>query len=97
LDTCAKYLLYGKDQDGTSCVQRGEVQVDTKNKTWSKEGKFVSLEALLDTEESSGGSYEDIILRPHQVNYKNIRETFSREETLQKAPKALIPTFETLF
>ena len=97
LDTCAKYLLYGKDEDGTSCIQRGEVQVDTRNKTWSKEGKFVSLEALLDTGDSSGGSYEDIILQPHQVNYKNIRETFSREEALRKAPKTLIPTFQNLF
>ena len=97
LDTCAKYLLYGKDEDGTSCVQRGEVQVDTKNKTWSKEGKFVSLEALLDTGDSQGGSYEDVILKPHQVNYKNIRETFSREEALRKAPAVLIPTFKSLF
>ena len=97
LETCAKYLLYGKDEDGTSCIQRGEVQVDTKNKTWSKEGKFVSLEALLDTGDSSSGSYEDVILRPHQVHYKNIRETFSREEALRKAPKALTETFKNLF
>ena len=97
LETCAKYLLYGKDEDGTSCVQRGEVQVETKNKTWSNEGKFVSLEALLDTGDSQGGSYEDIILRPHQVNYKNIRQTFSREDALKKAPKILVPVFTDLF
>lgn len=97
LETCAKYLLYGKDEDGTSCIQRGEVQVETKNKTWSKEGKFVSLEALLDTGDSSSGSYEDVILRPHQVNYKNIRETFSREDALKKAPTSLVPTFKNLF
>ena len=96
LDTCAKYLLYGKDADGTSCVQRGEVQVETKNKTWTKEGRVVSLESLLDKGENEG-SYEDIVLKPHQVHYKTSRQTFSREEALQKAPSVLKDTFKILF
>lgn len=96
LDTCAKYLLYGKDEDGTSCIQRGEVQVETKNKTWTKEGRIVSLESLLDKGENEG-NYEDIVLRPHQVHYKTTRQTFSREEALRKAPEALKDAFIILF
>lgn len=96
LDTCAKYLLYGKDEDGSSCVSRGEVQVDTKNKTWSKEHKTESLEFLMDREEGPGFD-ENTIMRPYQAHYKNVREIFSREEALHKAPEDLKSIFKDLF
>ena len=36
LETIANYILYGKDEDGTSVVDRGEVEIETRNKTWSR-------------------------------------------------------------
>lgn len=96
LDTIAKYLLYGKDEDGESCISRGEVQVDTKNKTWAQNHKVQSLEYLLNREEGPSLD-ENQILKPYQAHYKNIREVFSREEALQKAPDLLKPIFSELF
>ena len=96
LDTCAKYLLYGKDEDGESCISRGEVQVETKNKTWSNEHKTQSLEYLMDKEEGPGLD-ENQILKPYQAHYKNVREVFSREDAYKRAPADLIPVFESLF
>ena len=36
LETCANYLLFGKDEDGKNPVQRKELQIQTKRKTWDK-------------------------------------------------------------
>lgn len=96
LETLAKYLLYGKNENGESCVSRGEVQVETKNKTWSNEHNVQSLEFLMDKEEGPGFD-ENQILKPYQAHYKNIREVFSREEALRKAPDDLKQVFQNLF
>jgi hypothetical protein len=34
LETIANYILWGKDNDGLNCTQRGEIQIETRNKTW---------------------------------------------------------------
>lgn len=34
LETIANYILWGKDSDGLNCTQRGEIQIETRNKTW---------------------------------------------------------------
>ena len=34
LETMANYILWGKDQDGLNVTQRGEIQIETRNKTW---------------------------------------------------------------
>ena len=36
LETIANYILWGKDSDGKSAVERGELEIETKNKTWQK-------------------------------------------------------------
>ena len=34
LETIANYILWGKDSDGLNVTQRGEIQIETRNKTW---------------------------------------------------------------
>ena len=48
LDTLSNYILYGKDTDGTSIVDRGEVEIETKYKSYSKR-KAESLDELMET------------------------------------------------
>ena len=48
LDTLSNYILYGKDEDGTSVVDRGEVEIETKYKSYSKR-KAESLDELMET------------------------------------------------
>ena len=48
LDTLSNYILYGKDADGTSVVDRGEVEIETRYKSYSKR-KAESLDELMET------------------------------------------------
>ena len=34
LEILSNYILWGKDPDGTSAVQKGEFSIETRNKTW---------------------------------------------------------------
>ena len=34
LEIIANYILWGKDEDGLNVTQRGEIQIETHNKTW---------------------------------------------------------------
>lgn len=47
LETVTNYVLYGKDEDGTSCVDRKEVQIKTKFNSYNKE-KIVSLDEMME-------------------------------------------------
>lgn len=47
LDTISNYILYGKDEDGTSIVDRGEVQIKTKFNSFKRDNT-VSLDALME-------------------------------------------------
>lgn len=47
LDTIANYILYGKDEDGTSIVDRKEVQIKAKHNTYARK-EPESLEALME-------------------------------------------------
>lgn len=97
-NTCASYLLYGKDEDGTSAVSRKEVLPDSKKKTWTNEQKITSLDYLLDEDKEEGiGLNETQILRPYQKHYKNVKEVFSRESALKAAPDYLKQDLIELF
>lgn len=48
LETVTNYILYGKDEDGTSIVDRKEVQIKTKFNSYQKD-RTVSLEELLES------------------------------------------------
>jgi hypothetical protein len=35
-ETISNYILWGKDEDGKSAVQRKEIHIATKNNTWNR-------------------------------------------------------------
>ena len=92
LETCANYILWGKDKDGKSAVQKKEIQIKTKNGTWDKR-EDDSLDALLETPSFN----EATIIGPNSVRTKIPREVFSRTKALKDAPDALKPIFKDLF
>lgn len=47
LETLSNYILFGKDTDGTSIVDRGEIEIDTKYNSYKKR-KAESLDELMD-------------------------------------------------
>ena len=47
LETISNYILYGKDEDGTSIVDRKEVQIKAKHNSYNKK-EAESLDALLE-------------------------------------------------
>lgn len=81
LEMMGNYILWGKDPDGKNVVQRKEIQIQTKNRTWDKKEEE-SLDALLETPTFN----ENLIVRPTEARPKVPREVFSREEALKKAP-----------
>lgn len=93
LETCANYILWGKDPDGKNPVQKKEIQIETKNKTWSKQQEDESLDALLETPTFN----ENMIRENIEARPKITKEIFSRKEALEKAPDFLKKTFEDLF
>lgn len=93
LETCANYILWGKDSDGKNPVQKKEIQIETKNKTWNKTQDEESLDALLETPTFN----ESLIKENTEARPKISKETFSRKEALEKAPDFLKETFKNLF
>ena len=48
LETVSNYILYGKDEDGTSIVDRKEVQIKPKFNSYQR-NNTVSLEGLMES------------------------------------------------
>lgn len=92
LETIANYILWGKDPDGLNCTQRGEIQIETRNKTWQRDDTE-SLDALLESPTFSEASFR----RPTEARTRVTRETFDRQKTLKECPQHLVPVFEDLF
>ena len=47
--------------------------------------------------ETEGAGLDEMqILKPYQAHYKQVKETFSREDTLKKAPDEMKKLFEEL-
>lgn len=93
METCANYVLWGKDADGKNVVQRKEIQIETKNKTWDTKQEEESLDGLMETPTFN----ENCILAPTAARYKVVKETFSREKALKEAPDYLQEEFKRLF
>ena len=72
LDTLSNYILYGKDADGTSVVDRGEVEIETKYKSYSKR-KAESLDELME----APGFNENTVVT--QYVYRHPKPTIDRE------------------
>lgn len=93
VEAISNYLLWGKDEDGKNSVQRKEIYIATKNKTWNRLQEEESLDALIEQPTFN----ESVIMRPGEAKLKTIKETFSRERALKECPPELVPEFERLF
>lgn len=93
LEMCGNYLLWGKDSSGKNAVQKKEVQIETRNKTWTKGPEVESLEALLESPTFN----ENNIVMPTAARPKAQKEIFSRSKALKEAPDELKVVFENLF
>ena len=92
LETIANYILWGKDSDGLNVTQRGEIQIETRNKTWQRDDTE-SLDALMESPTFSEAS----LRRPTEARTRIAREVFDRKKTLNECPEHLVPVFEDLF
>lgn len=92
LETIANYILWGKDEDGLNVTQRGEIQIETRNKTWQRDDTE-SLDAMMESPTFNEAS----LRRPTEARTKIARETFSRKDALAQCPQHMRPIFEDLF
>ena len=92
LETIANYILWGKDPDGLNATQRGEIQIETRNKTWQRDDTE-SLDAMMESPTFNEAS----LRRPTEARTKVAREVFSREDALAQCPSHMKPIFEELF
>ena len=70
LETCANYVLWGKDPDGKNPVQKKEIQIKTRSGIWDKKEEE-SLDALLETPTFN----ESLIVRPSEARPKIDRKS----------------------
>ena len=93
LEMCANYILWGKDTDGKNVVQRKEIQIETKNSTWTQKEQTESLEALMELPTFN----ENQILKQTEARPKVVKEVFSRSKALKQAHPSLVPELQHLF
>lgn len=74
LETVTNYVLYGKDDDGTSIVDRKEVQIKTKFNSYQRD-KTVSLEGLMESP-----TFDENIFQKDRTIYKKVKPQIKREE-----------------
>ena len=74
LETCANYVLYGKDEDDTSIVDRKEIQIKTKFSSYSKK-EPLSLDSILESPTFNEGS-----LKTEKNIYKKVKPTIDKEK-----------------
>lgn len=92
LETIANYILWGKDPDGMNAVQKGELQIETKNKTWQRDDTE-SLDAMMESPTFNEAS----LRRPSEARTRIARENFDRQKALQDCPEHMRPVFQELF
>ena len=89
LELFSNYILYGKDEDGTSIVDRKEVQIATRYNTYKKKADQ-SLEELTEMP----GFNESVAVNSHPIQYKTPKVKFEREKS-QNIPE-LTPICEQI-
>lgn len=89
LELFSNYILYGKDDDGTSAVDRKEIQIDTKYKTYNKKEEQ-SLEELCEMP----GFSESTAINNNPIQYRVKKQKFDREK--MKDVEELQPLFEQI-
>ena len=92
LETIANYILWGKDSDGLSCSQRGEIQIETRNKTWQRDDTE-SLDAMMESPTFNEAS----LRRPTEARTRVAREVFDRQKALEECPEHMRAAFTDLF
>lgn len=92
LETIANYILWGKDPDGTSLVQKGDISIETRNKTWQRDDTE-SLDAMMESPTFNEAS----LRRPTEARTRIAREVFDRQRALDECPEYMRPVFEDLF
>lgn len=73
LELCTNYILYGKDKDNSSMVDRKEIYIKPKLSSYSKQ-EPISFDALLETP----GFSEEIIVEKNI--YKKVKPTINKEK-----------------
>ena len=66
LETISNYILYGKDEDGKSVVDRKEVQIKTKFQSYHKD-RIVSLDEMMESPTFEWGCVWLILRRSYKV------------------------------
>ena len=74
LETVTNYVLYGKDIDGTSPVDRKEIQIKTKFNSYNK-NRTVSLDEMMESPTFDNS----ILLKDHSI-YKKVKPSIDREK-----------------
>lgn len=92
LETIANYILWGKDPDGLNCTQRGEIQIETRNKTWQRDDTE-SLDAMMESPTFNEAS----LRRPTEARTRIAREVFDRQKALNECPIHMRAVFQDLF
>jgi hypothetical protein len=72
LETISNYLLYGKDEDGLSCVDKKQVQIKAKHSTWARKDAE-SLDALLEKP-----TFDERGIQSGNTRYKNPKPSIDR-------------------
>ena len=90
LEMMGNYILWGKDSNGESLVDTGELEIETRHKTWNKKDDE-SLDALL--EQPTFNEAATFVSVPTKIP----RQVFPRQEALEEAPEHLKPVLEELF
>lgn len=92
LETIANYILWGKDEDGLNVTQRGEIQIETRNKTWQRDD-VESLDAMMESPTFNEAS----LRRPTEARTRIAREVFDRQKCLEECPEHMRTLFQDLF
>lgn len=92
LETCANYVLWGKDANGLNAKQTKEIQLETRYGTWDAKS-VESLDALRESPTFNEASVSTLT----DVHYKVPKTTFSRAEARRNAPPAVLEALEQLW
>ena len=92
LETIANYILWGKDSEGMNCTQRGEIQIETRNKTWQRDDTE-SLDAMMESPTFNEAS----LRKPTEARTRIAREVFDRQKALEECPEHMRAVFADLF
>lgn len=92
LEMIANYLLWGKDENGLNEVQKKNVQIASRNRTWNSDD-IESLDGLME----SPAFNENQIRHYGSVRLASKKEVFDRDAAREICPDSLRPTLEALF